>query len=49
MCETNNKTRGCWNCRLYDDCNIKYYVTNICDKYKDCRDKIIDNDNDVKL
>lgn len=27
----------CVYCRLYDDCNRKYYVTCVCDKYSDSR------------
>lgn len=34
---SSSKQQACWNCRLYDDCDIKFYVTDICDKYKDCR------------
>lgn len=39
MNEINNATRGCWNCRLYDSCERKYYVTSVCEQYTDCRTK----------
>ena len=43
MCEISNANKGCWNCNLYDICNRKYYVTNVCELYEDCRTKNIDN------
>ena len=26
--------RNCWNCRLYDCCERKYYITDVCEQYR---------------
>lgn len=28
-----HKEDACWNCRLYDECERKWYVTGVCEKY----------------
>lgn len=34
LIETNMlDNKACWNCRLYDDCEKKYYITAACSKY----------------
>lgn len=36
MLKESINTEACWNCRLYDDCNKKYYITSTCENYVSC-------------